>query len=356
MPKIKVFLTFDYELPLGGVAKSYKHCLFDPTEKLLEIADELNIPIVFFADILCAIKFKTWDHDGFFVPFKNQISDALKRGHDIQLHLHPHWLHTELENGKFLISEKYSLSDFASDSYPENIEGIIESGYNALSEICREVDPDYKCTAFRAGGYSLQPKTAEILSSLYHNGIRFDSSISRGYYFKSDTSFVDYRKIVDQPNWILPFNGDLLSEAKAGILEIPIASKIKNIFELPTRFKLKLYKQRAVENRGIQLHTNHKTDLKDKIIQMFSSRMLTLDNHTYSDKYLMKILDNNVKRYKSSEVIMCSLIGHPKAMGDYAYTLMRNFVKNVKDKYGSSVEFCTYSQISKQQTESRLNK
>jgi len=349
MTKIKIFLTFDYELPLGGITKSYKHSLFDPTEELLDLADDLKVPIVLFADIISAIKFKSWDKEGFYIPFKNQLSDALKRGHDVQLHLHPHWLHTELINDAFHISKKYSLSDFESYSYPDNIEGIVESGYNTLSEICKATLPSYKCVAFRAGGYCLQPKTDKILTALYQNGIRYDSSISKGYYFKSDVSFVDYRKVIDKPNWILPLNGNLLSESDTGIMEIPIASKPKNIFELPTRFKLKLYKHRAVENRGKQLHTNYKTAFMDKFNQLLASRMLTVDNHTYSDKYLMEILNYNVTLYKKDNtVIMCSLIGHPKSMGYYAHSLLRNFVKNVKDKYGSSVEFCTFSQIDKE--------
>jgi hypothetical protein len=348
MGNIKLLLTFDYELPLGGIAKSFRHSLFDPTEKLLELADSMNIPIVLFADILSAVKFKTWDNDGFYMPFKSQLSEALKRGHDVQLHIHPHWLNTKFEDGKFLTSEKYLLSDFESNSYPDNIEGIVELAYKSLSEICIEALPGYKCIAFRAGGYCLQPKTDMILTALYNNGIRFDSSISRGYYFKSDMSFVDFRHIVDKPNWTLPLNGNLLIDADKGIMEIPIASKTKKIFELPTSLKLKLYPNRAVENRGIQIHTNKNIAYKDKFIQLFASRMLTVDNHTYSDKYLMKILDSNLKRYKNSDIAMFSLIGHPKSMGDYSYKLLRNFIKNVTEKYGSSVEFCTFSQIYKQ--------
>ncbi|NOX84607.1 MAG: hypothetical protein GXO86_01375, partial [Chlorobi bacterium] len=56
MNTIKIFLTFDYELPLGGITRSYEHSLFAPTIKLLELAEELNVPLVFFTDILSFIK------------------------------------------------------------------------------------------------------------------------------------------------------------------------------------------------------------------------------------------------------------------------------------------------------------
>ncbi len=347
MQHLKIFLTFDYELPLGGIVKSYKHSLFDPTDQLLKIAEELKVPIVLFADILSALKFRQWDKENFYTPFLEQLHDAINKGHDVQLHLHPHWLHTTIEDGKFITSEKYALSDFALNEYPENIEGIVEAGCKELSAICRIANPDYACIAYRAGGYNLQPCTDKILTALYNNGIRYDSSISRGYFFRSDLSMVDYRKLVDKAQWILPLDGDLTKDSDKGILEIPIASKAKNFFELPTRFKLKRYQYRAVENRGRQMHTNDQIALKDKLIQLFSTRMLTVDNHTYSEKYLMSILTDHVNRYKNDDLVMCSLIGHPKSMGEYAYQLLRSFVAEVRAKYGSSVEFCTYAGIAK---------
>ena len=54
---IKILLTFDYELPLGGVS-SYNKGIFEPTEKLLSLVNKLGIPIVLFSDICSVIQFE----------------------------------------------------------------------------------------------------------------------------------------------------------------------------------------------------------------------------------------------------------------------------------------------------------
>ena len=293
------------------------------------------------------IKFKEQGYSEYCVPFEKQLIKSIQKGHDVQLHIHPHWLETELNASEFIPSNKFRLSDFANGNYPGNIHGIIETGIKSLSEICRNGYKDYKCIAYRAGGYNLYPKTSEILKALYKNGIRIDSSISRGYYFKSDTSCVNYTNVPRLPNWYLPLNGNLkeADNNENGLFEIPIASKPKGIFEMPTKFKLKKYEDRAVENRGSMVHTNENIGIHDKLKQLLSSRMLTVDNHTYDIDYLIKILDYNVQRFIRFDKLIFSLIGHPKSMGAYHLYLLTEFVKAAKKKYGTKIRFVTYRHI-----------
>ncbi|NOX86758.1 MAG: hypothetical protein GXO86_12480 [Chlorobi bacterium] len=293
------------------------------------------------------IKFKEWGIKSYSEPFEKQLKQILKAGHDVQLHLHPHWLGSSFKNGRFNPSGKYTLASFAKDPYPLNIEGIIETGTTGLNKIGKAVFREYKCIAFRAGGYALAPETSRILHALYKNGIRFDSSICRGYYYVSDNSLVDYRRVPGLPNWYLPFNGDLSQPGndKEGIFEIPIAGKPKGLFEMPTSFKLRKYQSRAVENRGKIIHTTSGVSKKEKIKQLLSSRMLTVDNHTYSPEYMMKILDYNVKKYIKHDEMMLSLIGHPKSMDSYHYHLLSSFVKKAREKYGNMLSFVTFKDV-----------
>lgn len=347
MKHIDIILSFDYELPLGGILKSFEHSLFSPTEKLLNVVDKLNVPIVLFADILSYIKFKDYNISDYFIPFEEQLIKFIKKGQDVQLHIHPHWLETTIKGKLFKPSKKFTLSDFSNGNYPENIAGIIETGFKSLTDICIKGDDNYKCIAYRAGGYDLFPNTADILKALYDCGIRIDSSISRGYYFKSDTSYVNYRKVPKLPNWYLSLKGDLriASNDKNGLFEIPIASKPKGLFEVPTKFKLKKYGYRAVENRGNMIHTNDNIKISDKLKQLLSSRMLTVDNHTYDIDNLIKIIDFNIKKFDKSDRIILSLIGHPKSMDEYHFQLLKKFVITSQEKYGSKIRFVTYRQI-----------
>ena len=343
MTKTTLLLTFDYELPLGGIAKSFEHSLFDPARRLLEVLKKLNVPAVFFVDILSYLRFKELGVTGYTAPFENQIREIILQGHDVQLHLHPHWLESSYENGKMNPSSKFKLGDYAEETGKHSIENIVKTGVEALTALCRQADPSYQCIAYRAGGYNFVPETGRILKSLYNNGIVIDSSISRGYFFRSNTSVVDYRKLPEKPNWFLSPDGHFKKENPENkfIYEIPIASKPKGIFEMPTAFKIGKFKERAPEYRGVMVHSNENVSKSDKLRQLFSARMLTVDNYTFSPEYLIKILDYNVKKFKRYDETALSLIGHPKSLDRYNFYLLSEFLKRAKQKYGSSLEVTT---------------
>ncbi len=344
MKNCKLFLTFDHELPLGGVKTSYQEALFDPTRKLLELAAELDIPLNFFTDVLCADRFNEWDEEHFFKPYKNQLSQILSLNHDVQLHIHPHWLTTTFNNGKFLPSSDFKLADF-SDHPVWSIEKIVIQSYKLLTEICSSAINDYQCVAYRAGGYNLHPNSHQIIKALFSCGIRFDSSICKNYRFSSALSEVDFSHMPVRPNWFIGNDGDYSKDADVGILEIPIAGMPKTLFEVPTRFKLKKFASQAPADHGMQIHQGKKSDIRKRIKQMFSSRMLTFDNYTYSTSYLIKILEYNFHKYREYDDLYLCAIGHPKTMSAYSFQMLKDFVIRVKEKYKDQVEFYTYRKL-----------
>lgn len=347
-PKLSLFLTFDHELPLGGVKTSWNDALFTPTNELFAVASELDVPVTLFTDVLCGIRFKEWDEEGFYKPYAEQLNKATSLGHDVQLHLHPHWLTSGFEGKRFIPSNDYSLSDFLNNTEGNDINSIVSRGTQFLNETLKPYHPDYQCNAFRAGGYNLgdQVSRPTILKSLYDNGIRYDSSIAKGYYFSSGISVVDYSNMPEKANWYLSQNGDLSMNSSSGILEVPIASIPKSLFEVPTLFKMKKYAHRAPLGRGYQIHESTPGSFKNKLRAFMSTRMLGFDNYTYNPEYLIKILDHNVRKYKNEENVMLSIVGHPKTMGNYAWDMMRYFVDTVRIKYPDSV-FTTFTHIDK---------
>jgi hypothetical protein len=342
--KIKLFITFDHELPLGKIITSYDASLFAPTERILDLSNELGVKVTLFTDILCAQQFRKWDNENFFVPYKAQLQTFLNNGHDVQLHIHPHWLTTKFENGTFIPSNDFGLSDFNGNTYFGGVSGIIRKSIRDLSDICKFGIPDYKCIAFRAGGYNIAPATDQIFHALYDLGIRYDSSMARGYYFKSGISEVDFRSLPKNANWFVNPENYHTSSLTEGILEIPIATIPKSLFEIPTMFKMKNLVSRAPIKHGEVIHSCVQVDKTAKFKMLFASRMLSFDNYTLSLKYLMKILDYNIKKHGSEEALMLSVISHPKSMGDYSFELMKGFVSEVQNKYPDA-EFLTYTQM-----------
>jgi hypothetical protein len=343
--KIKLFLTFDHELPLGGLLTSYHNALFKPTQRVLDTADRLRVKVALFTDILCAYRYREWDYAQFYAPYVQQLQHAIREGHDVQLHIHPHWLTSEYADGTFLPSADFAPADFKDNASFGGIEGIVRLSVDQLSGICLAADASYRCVAYRAGGYNIHPETDAIFGALYRAGIRYDSSMARGYYFKSGLSEVDFCRLPAKPNWIIDPSNLHAVRSGDGILEIPIATIPKTPFEIPTRFKLKRYAHRAVEERGRMIHQDGgKIDLASKIRMFFADRMLSFDNHTFSPDYLMRIFRYHISRYKKADEVMVSVISHPKSMGGYSFELMEKFISAIRESY-PDVEFATFSRL-----------
>lgn len=337
MTKINIILSFDYELPLGGINKPFDECLFQPTENLLKLSQRQDFPVTLFADIFGYEKVGQHYPAEFAEPFRKQVQKAIKEGNDVQLHTHPHWLNTDVGDYEFFLSKDYSFESFSA----QVTDDIITDAVLSLKKICSEVDNNYRCIAYRAGGYNFKPQDV-VMASLYKNGIRIDSSIAKGYYFASGISKVDFRKTPNHMNWNLTGN----SHGAYTIFEVPIATVPKSPFEVPTRFKMKKLKARAPENRGRMIHDDFQPSFRDKMRELFSARMLTVDNFTYETEYLLKILNYNVKKYGRDDApIYMSLIGHPKSMGDYSLKLLEEFVNESRSIYGESINFVTYSDV-----------
>jgi len=344
MKKLKLLFAYDHELPLGG-AKSFNQGIFEPTDKLIKLSTEINVPITLFTDILSFYKFREWGADDYCSSYTSQIKKAMDNGHDVQLHIHAQWLDTEFKDSRFYPSPKYTLSDFE-DSKEFPIEKIVSLSRNELNTLCLQNSSDYKCIAYRAGGLALFPSTKSILTSLYDNGIRLDSSIVRKYYWKSSQMNVNYRNIPKLANWTMPIEGPYNANAKFGIFEIPIASMPKNfITNLPTRFKRKKYAHRAYDCGSLPYP--HKVTISkfDYLMQSFSPRALSFDFYTMELKDLIKILEYNIKLYKKADVAYLSTLSHPKLMGDYALGLKKEFVSEIRKNYAGLVEFTTFRKV-----------
>ena len=101
MAKINLIITADYEV-YGNGSGCVINCLIKPTDELLKVANRYKIPVTFFVDVCEIWAFEAveeaglWDLD--YSPsalIKEQLKNAIKDGHDVQLHFHPQWLEYE---------------------------------------------------------------------------------------------------------------------------------------------------------------------------------------------------------------------------------------------------------------------
>lgn len=228
----KHFITFDYEIFFGENSGSILDSLFTPTEIILNILESAKLKATFFIDVLHYYKIISFKgkYPALEVEaraFKRQIEQMVKLGHDIQLHIHPHWLdalYNPKTNRWEFSYEHYRLHDLTSHSRDEySMAKCFSLAKNILVDLVRELDSTYDCTCFRAGGYCILP-FKDLRTIFEENGILVDSSILPKSKFAIGQGIeVDFVKTPQFTYWF--FSDDpTISQREGKFLELPIAT------------------------------------------------------------------------------------------------------------------------------------
>ena len=195
----------DYELYFGENYLSENEVLIKPTEELLQVFKEEGIPITLFADVACVWRHRSLGVGADFVSlFEDQLQRAVRKGHDVQLHLHPHWLTSQYDGQAWYADDsRFKLSDigYAKGQNGLTAEELIVRGKDYLEDLLRPVDPFYRCLAFRAGGFGVQPDDKALIRALLSAGFKIDSSIAPGMFLKSKVNQIDFRQIPSKLNY-----------------------------------------------------------------------------------------------------------------------------------------------------------
>ena len=222
----RVILSYDYELFFGDRSGTVEKSLIQPTNRLLDCMESVGFKGDFFVDwqMLKYLKKEGTERtDADYTLIYNQLKDIVRRGHRVELHIHPHWVDAKYNgDGTWDFSDftRYSLNSFSEDEIVQ----MFEEGVSLLTGIAREVEPDYKIVAFRAGGWAVQPFTA-LKKAFVKTGIKIDSSVMRGAYAQNDGSFYDFRNAPIAKEGFYNFEDDVCQEKAGGVfIEVPISN------------------------------------------------------------------------------------------------------------------------------------
>ncbi len=221
-------LTLDYETwqPIpAGRRIDWDADVFAPTDALLDACDAEGARLTIFAE-LGEHAYLREHEPQLAARMESQWRDAVQRGHDVQMHLHPNWL-PELgahpEDGRYRWNELLTRAE----DHPDLV-GLIGRLKHTLEHAIRPVDPTYETVAFRAGGYEAQP-FRRLAEALRANGMWCDSSVYRGG--GEPGSYHDYSRPFDthQP-WFASHADPQLNAppAERGIVELPVATFRRN--------------------------------------------------------------------------------------------------------------------------------
>ena len=220
----RIILSFDYELFFGMRSGTIQKTIIEPTYLLLDTMEHAGLRGDFFVDYLMLHSLEK-NNDSIsrkdLEALKKQLRDLVRRGHRIELHLHPHWIDA-LYNGDgtwdFTDFRHYSLSSLNEST----INTLFKEGTDYLNSIAKEVDPNYRICAFRAGGWAVQPFD-KLENAFADSEIQIDSSTSYGIFKYTKNYYYDFRNIPKKASY--RFTDDVSCEEKDGkYLEIPITS------------------------------------------------------------------------------------------------------------------------------------
>ena len=303
-----LMFTLDYELFGDGSGNVIREQI-NPTSSLLNIFDQYNAKLTIFFEFG---QYKSMKLAGMVKDCKlidDQLIDAIKRGHDVQLHYHPTWYNAKYINGAFLLNE--SLFDI-SFMEPSIIRSELSWGKQFLESLLKPYRRDYKCIAFRSGALSMK-NSAKVINVLFELGFKIDSSVAPKAHFKSSYGQYDYRKAPYlTAEW--PIRESLIiPEIDNYLWELPIIS-LKNRLGF-----LKYFNSRSLFSRRISSYY-YRNKISEKNLTNYQKLKKLLgrdyfigDFNMMSIKTLIKICKLCLQKSNHTDLFPIVLIGHSKS-------------------------------------------
>ncbi|MEG3639495.1 hypothetical protein [Magnetococcus sp. PR-3] len=365
---IELYLSADYELYFARNRLPEAEVLIPPTQQLMAQCEAVHAPLTLFCDVACLMRYQQWGELDFVRAVEQQLQEAIRRGHDVQLHLHPHWFRTQRDDqgGYQFAPEDYLLGSYEPDpaQQPAQFDQMIGQGKAYLETLLQGVDSHYQCNSFRGGGYGLQPGTEALFTALQKHGVVVDSSVVPGYYLKTAVHRVDFREMVGRSNqWFGPEHGLSSSAPKGGgLFEVPIGAA--NLPDVPSWnawpealgrcMNTLRYGGPAQDPRGepvgwqspplLPWHKRPKQAWWD-LHAVRNRGFAKLEMHS-SSRLMLAIMEGHLEReapYEGTHYL--SMNGHPKGMFQPHFHALGQFVKQVRARYGQGVHFLTFTDL-----------
>lgn len=313
--KKKILLTFDYELFFGNKSGTPERCLLEPTDKLLATFKEHKIKGIFFIDVLYYMRLLESEITiGVAHKIKEQIQAIVVQGSRIELHLHPHWLDAEYVEGewRFPSYKKYRLQSLAEEEIAE----LFRAGTRMLEEIARQVVPEYKVMAFRAGGFCIQPFSM-LRQGFQDNGIIIDSSVAPQLFEEASARKYDFRKTPDSSLYTFSENP---TEKNIGgqFIEVPITTYRVNAISKAFAKVIRRFKGSQVSIMGNGTGIAPPRPWWNKVLP--ETRMITLDGCIFPDELTRQI--------KASRREIVTIIAHPKSLSTLSFNCIAQLVRD----------------------------
>lgn len=325
---MNIFITLDYELFFAEFSGSVENSIIKPTYALMDIANHFMTKLCFFVDSGYLVKLKEYkdtypklrrDYD----LICEQIQELHLNGHDIQLHIHPHWEDTIYDGEKWVMdTSRYRIHKFSKEQTLD----IVTKYKKVLTDLVGE-----SVFAYRAGGWCIQP-FSHLKDALKQNGIWLDSTLYEGGYKDNSTHYFDFRNIPDKTFY--RFESDPTIEVPNGYFaEVPISSTKVSPFFYIRYALLRKFAKKEFQIIGDGKGVGRESKDNKQMLTQFTPAVASIDGYRIS--YLQRTLNEYVKYSDNKNFV---IMGHPKAQTKYSLEHLFKFLANNYTKHN----FTTY--------------
>src|SRR5436190_6757186 len=174
---LNVIFTLDYEIHGNGEGDPYE-LMIEPTGRMMELFERYGAKLTVMADVAEILKFREYQErtgrdDFHHEAIADQLRQAIRRGHDVQLHLHSSYFNATYNGDRW----EQDLSEYNFARLPsQRLNEMVRAGKEYLEQLLKPVDPGYECTAFRAANWAMSP-SRDVVNALVSNGIRVETSV-----------------------------------------------------------------------------------------------------------------------------------------------------------------------------------
>lgn len=285
---IDLILSLDYEL-FGNGSGDVRRDMIEPTQRLLKMCDRHNAKLTIMFEVGEYWAIKQAEETGSLClgysparEIERQLQDAVSRGHDVQLHLHPWWIGASFESGHWRLQpEIRRITDLPKgiDSICEfdSLLSVLEKGKKTIEEIICPVDSNYKCLIYRAAMFWGQPSQG-LIDGLKRAGLLADTSVIPGLHEKAPVQ-TDYRFTPASFGYWWTRADDIARSGQSGenIIEFPVYSKVRPyVCNFKWTKLVTTLKRRRVEKGNMNSHgmmeARQSTDSMAKVLQKLFTR------------------------------------------------------------------------------------
>ena len=353
---LNLCITCDHELYFGENYVSEEDVFIKPSYALCKVLEKHNVRATFFADVCSVFRYRSLNMLDYPNQVERQLTEIVQRGHDVQLHVHPHWYHSEYRNGCWSFDrERYCIHSFGFEHTGAaglTADRIVSDGKAYLETLLHPVRSSYQCIAFRAGGLCLQPER-ELLKVLKKQGIHIDSTVVKGGYAHTDVHTYDYLHTPAAVNWWINPETGLGTAAEAdwtrNVFEVPIGSLTRKPRALLLYLRNKLAFVVHEPARGSYMPITTATHASASPLKRISRRIYTakiiLSFDAYCAKVLISVLRTYLSTYDCAQYdYFVSIICHPKILREAHFREIDAFLQQVINAF-PQIRFTTLQQV-----------